>query len=223
MKTTRSVALLGLVLLSCLSDIVVAQQRASCSTYGLSGKTQLACPRNYEPVCGTDNMTYPNECSLCKAIFRNRAIDKKHDGRCVGLDCTGYLRSSSGRAVPCTLEYNPICGTNGVTYRNKCTFCNAVANGLDLNLRNFGQCFQDGGSFYRSPAPAWNPPRRRQPFTNFPNQIDCNEQKGNNLICTNEYNPLCGSDGRTYGNKCQFCSAVLRSRGNLFLRYHGEC
>ncbi|KAM9266236.1 ovomucoid-like [Cariama cristata] len=149
--------------------------------YQLSEKSQLACPRNYEPVCGTNGVTYPNECSLCSEMLRNRALDKKHDGRCVKLDCTGYLRSSGGHATRCTLEYRPICGTNGVTYSNKCHFCNTVANGLDINLRHFGECVQ----------------------------IDCREQKGNNLICTADYNPLCGSNGKTYGNKCQFCNAVL--------------
>ncbi|KFW89191.1 Ovomucoid, partial [Phalacrocorax carbo] len=181
MKTTRSFALLGLVLLICLSDIAIAQQRAYCSTYRLSGGMHLACPRNYEPVCGTDSVTYPNECSLCKQMFLNRAIDKKHDGRCVRLDCTGYLRSSRGRTIPCNLEYMPICGSNGVTYRNKCDFCSAVANGLDINLHNIGECYQ---------------------------QVDCSGHKGSNVICTAQYDPLCGSDGKTYGNKCQFCNAV---------------
>ncbi|NXY45722.1 IOVO protein, partial [Ceuthmochares aereus] len=153
--------------------------QASCSTYHWSGNMQHACPRNYEPVCGTDSVTYPNECSLCEEIFHNRAIDKKHDGRCVKIDCTGYLRSTNGD-VTCTMEYQPFCGTNGVTYRNKCHFCSTVANGMDVNLRNVGECFQ---------------------------QIDCSEQEGNKLLCMTIYNPLCGSDSRTYMNKCQFCRA----------------
>ncbi|NXJ66489.1 IOVO protein, partial [Rostratula benghalensis] len=160
-------------------------QQASCGSYLLSGKTaSFACPRNYEPVCGTNGVTYPNECSLCKELFRNRALDKKHDGRCVRLDCTGFLRSVGGALVPCSMEYTPICGTNGITYRNKCHFCNAVANGLDVNLRNMGACYQGN------------------------EDINCTQQKGGNLLCTSDYNPLCGSDGRTYGNKCHFCNAV---------------
>uniref|UniRef100_A0A8C3JG47 Ovomucoid n=1 Tax=Calidris pygmaea TaxID=425635 RepID=A0A8C3JG47_9CHAR len=37
------------------------------------------------------------------------------------------------------------------------------------------------------------------------------------------YQPFCGSDGKTYNNKCSFCKAVLRSRGALRMKQAGAC
>ena len=45
-----------------------------------------SCPQNYEPVCGTDHETYPNECELkVHACYtKDEDLKVKHDGECKG-------------------------------------------------------------------------------------------------------------------------------------------
>ncbi|XP_069725272.1 serine protease inhibitor Kazal-type 6-like [Phaenicophaeus curvirostris] len=51
----------------------------------------------------------------------------------------------------------------------------------------------------------------------------CKEFLERNVYCTRESNPHCGTDGVTYGNKCAFCKAVLRSGGKIRLKHLGKC
>ncbi|KAM6116468.1 serine protease inhibitor Kazal-type 6-like [Pterocles gutturalis] len=51
----------------------------------------------------------------------------------------------------------------------------------------------------------------------------CREFVNRNVHCTRESNPHCGTDGITYGNKCAFCKAVLRSGGKIRLKHLGKC
>ncbi|KAM9288849.1 serine protease inhibitor Kazal-type 6-like [Morus bassanus] len=51
----------------------------------------------------------------------------------------------------------------------------------------------------------------------------CKEFINRSVYCTRESNPHCGTDGITYGNKCAFCKAVLRSGGKIRLKHLGKC
>ncbi|XP_058029486.1 ovomucoid-like [Ahaetulla prasina] len=56
-----------------------------------------------------------------------------------GLNLRRYCRGYPRRLCP--RDYRPICSSYGVTYTNKCHFCNAyVRSGRRIGLRRFGKC-----------------------------------------------------------------------------------
>ncbi|XP_054582404.1 sperm-associated acrosin inhibitor-like [Eptesicus fuscus] len=53
--------------------------------------------------------------------------------------------------------------------------------------------------------------------------LDCDVFRDQLYICTKELRPLCGTNGKTYPNRCIFCSAMLESNEGFGLEHHGPC
>uniref|UniRef100_A0A8C3LGX0 Kazal-like domain-containing protein n=1 Tax=Chrysolophus pictus TaxID=9089 RepID=A0A8C3LGX0_CHRPC len=173
-----------------------------------NGEAIAACPFILQEVCGTDGVTYNNDCALCAHnIELGTSVAKKHDGKCreevPELDCSKYRTSTlkDGRQLmACTMIYDPVCATNGVTYASECTLCaHNLEHRTNLGKRKNGRCEEDITKEH------------------------CRGIQQVSPICTMEYIPHCGSDGKTYSNRCTFCNAYLESNRTLNLVSMSAC
>ncbi|KAK8725843.1 hypothetical protein OTU49_010509 [Cherax quadricarinatus] len=191
------------------------------------------CDRSSKPVCGTDGKTYSNPCVLMyfSCYNRDRTLVRRHNGPCVvegpcptscssnkapvcGSDGRTYtnqcflnLEGCAGRRVtlakdgPCTVcretctrEYLPVCGTDGVTYSNQCVLDNTACKGHRVTKDYAGPC----------------------------NLVQQKPQRPCDIPCSFIYDPVCGSDGKTYNNDCNLKSETCRDP-SIFKVSNGAC
>nr|XP_041574930.1 ovomucoid [Taeniopygia guttata] len=180
-----------------------------CSTYpnttNEEGREVLVCSTAVSSICGSDGVTYGNECQLCayNAEYGTN-VSKDHDGECkevTPVDCSRYPNTTSeeGKVVLlCNKDISPVCGTDWVTYENECLLCaRNLEAGTSVGKRADGEC-------------------KKETVT-----VDCSEYP--KPVCSLAYMPLCGSDNTTYSNKCAFCNAVMDSNGTITLNHFGKC
>ena len=184
--------------------------KASVGPCGTPNFTPLeeppSCPCffSFSPVCGTDGITYANNCVLICA-----GVTKKSDGACM-------------RPCGCTTIYKPVCSTDMKSFDNECLMrCENQKKMYDgkCPTSNPSQCANCAG--YTRPVCGNNGVTYDNPC-----YLDCAKVEKyrdgpcpNNKNCTCEdiYLPVCGIDHKTYRNEC------LMTCNNIKLGYYGVC
>ena len=111
-----------------------------------------------------------------------------------------FVSGSDCRSL-CPLNYQPLCGSDGLTYDNLCELeaHNCLSKSMVTVVRE-GECDQ---------------PRKQ---TN-----EEEKEKECTLMCQRIYDPVCGSDGRTYTNTCELEAEACVRKSSLQLAYKGTC
>ena len=196
-----------------------------CDAPGTCQPKPEFCTREFRPVCGCDGQTYGNACVAAAAgvnvVSEGACVDKGECNTNADCDDADYCFSEEGCDTPgtcqekpvfCTFEFNPVCGCDGNTYSNPC-----VAASEGVNIVSQGACVVE-----------------EQCNTN----TDCDEadycfsENGCDApgvcqtrpqLCTREFRPVCGCDGRTYGNACEAAAAGVNVRQEGVCLSEGEC
>lgn len=196
------------------------------------------CRRDWTPLCGTDGRTYANRCELDSFNCRRKSA--------IAVAYSGECRRSAAAPVCntlCTMNWQPVCGTDGKTYGNRCSLdseaCrtrNAVSFAHEGECRkttscqsicNFNWapvCGSDGRTYGNSCELKSLACKARKSVTIVHNG-ECRKAtpKTCNRLCRRNWQPVCGTDGKTYGNSCELQSAACLAKSALTIAKNGPC
>lgn len=186
-----------------------------CDEPGACTLLPAACKDDVvDPVCGCDEQTYDNAC-----LAQQAGVSINYRGPCRGrVECSTneecpfpeYCEKADGFCVEpgvcalrpdlCALNFNPVCGCDGVTYTNE---CQARASGVNLSAR--GPC--GGGAECKSSEECEVDSycAKIEGFCDGPGF--CQKRPADGECDGLPGEPVCGCDGITYDTPCRASQA----------------
>ncbi|XP_047726297.1 agrin isoform X3 [Prionailurus viverrinus] len=187
-----------------------------------------SCPPRQAPVCGDDGVTYDNDCTMGRTgAARGLLLQKVRSGQCqpqdqcpdvcrfnaVCLIRRGRPRCSCDRVI-CDGAYRPVCAHDGHTYDSDC-------------WRQQAECQQQRAIPAKHQGPC-DQPLSPCLGVQCPFGAACAVKNGEaecvcQQACSGIYDPVCGSDGVTYGSTCELEATACTLGREIRVARRGPC
>ncbi|XP_038145818.1 agrin isoform X3 [Cyprinodon tularosa] len=183
----------------------------------------IECDATYKPLCVKDGRTFSNDCHRRKAeCMGKNLLPIKHYGPCDLNSPSPCLMKTCEHGAVCVVKNNepvcecteacpqisdPVCGSDGQTYSSPCEM-RAMGCTLQKQIRiqHKGPCDES--------------------CTNCSFGAICDAQSGQCVCpseCVESHQPVCGSDGHTYGSECELNVRSCKEQMELRVVSQGEC
>ncbi|GBO03091.1 Agrin, partial [Araneus ventricosus] len=195
------------------------------------------CVKVEARVCGNDGVSYINECELrvaaCTKQLYITVASRGPCDLCINVHCKYGARCEDGRCVcptECPENYDPVCSSDGTTYRNECEMRRAACEQtMELSVLIYGECEDVGGSGAGSKSP-------ESGSGNSPCDKDacrfggiCDYDSDDRLLCVCAFEcppvraPVCGSDGEFYDNDCKMKEQSCKTQKKIVIVPRNRC
>uniref|UniRef100_T1L3L3 Agrin n=1 Tax=Tetranychus urticae TaxID=32264 RepID=T1L3L3_TETUR len=183
----------------------------------------------FDPICANDNKTYSNQCQLnftsCNlqtpltVQYKGKCEENGETNACGSIKCdneTICIQTSPDSpgicsCPSCSHHYEPVCASDGLFYTNECVLrresCKENLNLRIVHSNECGGCDNVHCQFYSNCD------------ITETGEVSCHCPKN----CSQEKDPVCGSDGLNYLNECQLRLTSCQQRQYITVTSKVQC